>query len=116
MEAKQQSAELAAHIRDWIEEKNGKDIKVLDISEVSSLGDYFIIASGTSDRQVTAIADNIQDKATEMGIEPKNVEGLRTGHWILLDYYDVIVHIFQEQDREFYNLERLWKDSQEVNF
>ena len=114
MKPEEQSRQLVENMKKWIEEKNGTDIKVLDIHGVSSLGDYFVIASGSSDRQVGAIADNIQDKASEMGIEPKNVEGLRTGRWILLDYYDVIAHIFHEDDRAYYTLERLWKDSTEV--
>ncbi len=111
---KEESREFAVQVKDWIEDKNGKDIVVIDIGDVSDLADYFIIASGTSERQVGAIADNIEEKATEMGVEPKSIEGLRTGRWVLLDYYDVIIHLFHEEERDFYNLEKLWKDAKRV--
>lgn len=113
---KTQSQEFAKNVYEWITDKNGKDVKILDIGELSDLGDYFIIASGNSDRQVNAIADYIQDKASEMGIEPKNIEGLRTGRWVLLDYFDVIIHLFHEDEREFYNLEKIWKDAPQLEF
>ncbi|MDO4289378.1 MAG: ribosome silencing factor [Eubacterium sp.] len=104
------SKEFAEAVKGWIEAKNGTDIDVIDISEVSSLGDYFVIASGSSERQVKAIADNIEYEADKLGIAVKNIEGAREARWILMDYYDVIIHIFHAQEREFYNLERLWKD------
>ncbi len=104
------SKDFAEKVQEWIDAKNGTDIDVIDISEVSSLGDYFVIASGNSERQVKAIADHIEYEAEQLGIEAKNVEGAREARWILMDYYDVIIHIFHAQEREFYNLERLWKD------
>lgn len=104
------SKELADKIVEWIDAKQGKDIEVIDISERdSSLGDYFIIASGTSERQVSAIADNIEYEAKQLDIFPKGIEGEREARWVLLDYFDVIVHVFHEEERQFYDLERLWK-------
>ena len=104
------SKEFAEKVEAWIEAKNGEDIDVIDIAQVSSLGDYFVIASGGSERQVKAIADNIEYEAQKLGIEARNIEGAREARWILMDYGDVIVHIFHAREREFYNLERLWKD------
>ena len=97
------------------EDKRARDITVLDISPISTLCDYFIICSGGSSTQVKAIAENILEKLSDHGILPKRREGLREGSWILLDYGDVVVHIFQEEQRYFYNLERLWGDAEVVN-
>lgn len=98
-------------ICDSISDKLGKDIAVLNIGKVSSLCDYFIIASGTSARQVKSIADSVEDSMKEVGIEARGKEGRDTQSWILLDYGDVMVHIFDEENRGFYNLEKLWKDA-----
>ncbi|CAK7044204.1 MAG: Ribosomal silencing factor RsfS [Peptostreptococcus russellii] len=98
-------------ICDSISDKLGKDIAVLNIGKVSSLCDYFIIASGTSARQVKSIADSVEDSMKEIGIEARGKEGRDTQSWILLDYGDVMVHIFDEENRGFYNLEKLWKDA-----
>ena len=103
--------ELVQSIHNWMDAKNATDIEIINIKGISSLADYLIIASGNSERQVKAIADNIEYESKKLNIEPKNVEGEREGRWILMDYYDVIVHIFHTKDREFYNLERLWKDA-----
>lgn len=102
--------EFAEKVKEWIDAKNGTDIQVLDIAEISSIADYFVIASGNSERQVKAIADNIEYEAGKLGIDAKGIEGEREARWILMDYYDVVVHIFHEQERQFYDLERLWKD------
>lgn len=106
MEPKQ----LVEAIRDWMDAKNASDIEIIDIQGISPLADYFIIASGNSERQVKAIAENVEYEASKLGIEPKNIEGQRTARWILMDYSDVIVHVFHQDEREFYDLERLWKD------
>lgn len=98
-------------IYDAINDKLGQDIAILNIGKVSSLCDYFIIASGSSSRQVKAIADSVEDTLTETGIEPRGKEGKDTQSWILLDYGDIMVHIFDEENRGFYNLEKLWKDA-----
>ena len=103
--------EFAQNIKEWIEAKNGDDIEVINVTEMTSIANYFVSASGSSERQVKAIADNIEFEAQKLEIFPKNIEGQREGRWILLDYYDVIVHIFHADEREFYNLEKLWKNS-----
>jgi ribosome-associated protein len=89
-------------------EKKAKDIIILNVSEISAFADYFIICSGTSDRQVRAIATAIQENLKKAGILPLGVEGEAAGRWILLDYDDVILHVFLESVRTFYDLERLW--------
>ncbi|WP_185624141.1 ribosome silencing factor [Peptostreptococcus canis] len=102
---------MVKKIYDAINDKLGEDIAILNIGKVSSLCDYFIIASGSSSRQVKAIADSVEDALTEVGIEPRGKEGKDTQSWILLDYGDIMVHIFDEENRGFYNLEKLWKDA-----
>lgn len=95
------------------EDKRGTDIKALDLGEKNSVADYFVIVSGGSSNQVNAIADEIEDKMSEAGIELDNQEGKNSLRWILLDYGDIIVHIFHNEEREYYNLERLWSDEKE---
>jgi len=103
--------EFAKKIEAWIEAKNGEEIEVINVTEMTTIANYFVIASGNSERQVKAIADNVEYEAKELEIFPKNIEGQREGRWILLDYYDVIVHIFHTEERQLYNLEKLWKNS-----
>ncbi|HVO65442.1 MAG TPA: ribosome silencing factor [Syntrophales bacterium] len=91
--------------------KKAKNLTILNVKEFSSFADYFIICSGTSDRQVQAIAASIQEILKEYGILPLGVEGERLGKWILIDYEDVIIHVFYEPIREFYDIERLWSDA-----
>jgi len=102
--------EFVKKVESWIEAKNGTDIQSINVTELTSIANYFVIASGSSERQVKAIADNIEDEAKKLEIFPKGVEGQREGRWILLDYFDVIVHIFHEEERGLYNLEKLWED------
>ena len=102
-------------VYDAIDDKLGQDISIINIGKVSSLCDYFVIATDGSTRQVKAIADNVQDALTEYGIEPRSKEGYQTQNWILLDYGDVMVHVFDEENRGFYNLEKLWKDAPYVD-
>ena len=110
MEAK----ELAKKIFDALEDKKGEDIKIINISEVTVLADYFIIASGTNRNQVQAMADNVEEVLAKEGAEPKQIEGYQSGNWILLDYQDVIVHIFDQENRLFYDLERIWRDGKQI--
>ena len=84
------------------------DLVVLDVRELTSVADYFIICSGRSDRQVQSIAQGLQENGAEEGFRPFAVEGIQRGHWVLMDYSDVIVHIFYEPVREFYDLDGLW--------
>lgn len=98
-----------------LDRKKGEDIKVIDISKLSIISDYFIIASGNSSTQVKALADEVEDKLKELGIKPYKVEGYRSENWIILDYLDVVVHIFHKTAREFYDIERLWLDANELD-
>ena len=93
-----------------IDDKKGQDIKVIDIHNVSVIADYFVIASGTNSNQVQAIVDNVEEQLGRAGFEAKQIEGNRNSSWILMDYGDVIVHVFDEENRLFYVLERIWRD------
>jgi len=92
-------------------EKKAFDIVILQVGHLTPVCDYFVLMSGRSTVQVKAIAEHIQDKLTEQGVPVLRREGFREGHWVLLDYGDIVVHIFQEAEREFYGLERLWRDA-----
>jgi len=96
------------------EDKKAIDITVLDIREISVIADYFIICSGRSGTQVQAIVENIQERLERDNVVTLRREGFREGNWVLLDYGDVIIHVFRESERQFYNLERLWGDAQVV--
>ena len=98
-----------------LENTKGEDIEILDISEVSTLGDYFVIASGTNRSQVQAMADKVEEALYKEGFEKKDVEGYDNAFWILQDYGDIIVHIFDKENRVFYNLERIWRDGKEIS-
>jgi ribosome-associated protein len=89
-------------------EKKARDLVVLEVRELTSIADYFIICSGSSDRQVQSIAQGIEENLSEAGHSPLSVEGANRGHWVLMDFSDVIVHIFYEPVREFYDLDGLW--------
>ena len=93
-----------------IDDKKGQDIKVIDIHTGSAIADYFVIASGTNSNQVQAIVDNVEEQLGRAGFEAKQIEGNRNSSWILMDYGDVIVHVFDEENRLFYDLERIWRD------
>ena len=93
-----------------IDDKKGQDIKIIDIHNVSVIADYFVIASGTNSNQVQAIVDNVEEQLGRAGFEAKQIEGSRNSSWILMDYGDVIVHVFDEENRLFYDLERIWRD------
>ena len=90
--------------------RKAKNLTILNLKELSSFADYFIILSGTSDRQVQSIAASIRENLKECGIVPLGIEGENLGKWVLMDYEDVIIHIFYEPIREFYDIERLWPD------
>lgn len=97
------------------EDKKGIDIKVLNIAKLTPIADYFVIVTGNSSSQVMAIADEVESKMQEAGNLEVAKEGYRSGRWILLDFNDIIVHVFHKEEREFYNLERLWSDNDERN-
>ena len=94
--------------------KKALDIIVLDVSGLTSLADSFIICSGRSNRQVTAIADYIRTDLKKQGVAPLSVEGLQEGHWVLMDYGDIVVHVFYDDVRRFYDLEGLWSDAPRI--
>lgn len=98
-----------------LEDKKGNDIRVIDIQDVSIIADYFIIASGSNRNQVQTMADNVEEVLGRSGYEPRQLEGYGTATWILMDYNDIIVHIFSEEDRLFYDLERIWRDGKNVD-
>ena len=98
-----------------LEDKKAVDIKVIDIEKVSILADYFIIASGTNRNQVQAMADNAEEILGRAGYEPRQIEGYQNANWILMDYGDLVIHIFAEEDRLFYDLERIWRDGQSLS-
>ena len=111
----EQTKEMARIIRDALEEKKGEDVRILDISEVSVLADYFIIANGTSNSQVKALVDNVEEKMAKAGYEVKQSGGNGSGTWVLLDYEDIIVHVFDKENRLFYDLDRIWRDGKNID-
>ena len=97
-----------------LEDKKGEDICIIDISGISPLADYFIITSGSNDSQVKALVDHVEDEMHKAGHSQIQREGLQTGNWVLLDYGDVVVHVFDTENREFYHLERIWSDGKRI--
>ena len=105
-----QSKEMARLAYQAMEDKKARDIRIIDISEISVLADYFLIASGSNKNQVQAMVDNVQEELHKAGFVPNQVEGYNSANWILLDYGDIIIHVFDEENRLFYDLERIWRD------
>ena len=111
------SKQLAEHIALLLDNKKAHDVKILRVTERTVIADYFVIAGGTSSTQVKALADEVEYQiGVNDGIKPVNVEGRGTGGWVLLDYENVLVHVFDPKMREFYNLEKLWAECEEVPF
>ena len=106
--------ELMKNIVATLDSKKATDIKSLEITELTAVADYFVIATGTSGTHIRALADEVQDALTKQGVEPRSVEGKSTG-WILLDYGTVVVHVFTPDQRELYSLEHLWGDAKQVD-
>ena len=109
-----QSLNMVKIAYDALDDKLAEDIKIIDIRSISVLADYFIIADGNNKNQVQAMVDNVEEQLGRAGFEPKQVEGVRNSSWILMDYGDVIVHVFSKEDRLFYDLERIWRDGKVV--
>ncbi len=97
-----------------MKDKKAEDIKVLDIHEISTMADYFVIASASNSNQIKAIADEIEQKLYEQGCKLIHSEGYQSARWILLNFGDLIIHIFHKEDREFYQLERVWADAKQI--
>ena len=98
-----------------LEEKKAIDIKIIDISHISTLADYCIIASGSNRSQVQAMADAVDEALDKMGVHARSTEGYQNANWILLDYGDIVVHLFDEENRLFYDLERIWRDGRVIS-
>lgn len=109
-----QSKEMVKIAYNAMDDKLAKDIKIIDIHNISVVSDYFLIGSGTNPNQVRAIADNVEELLHKAGYPIKGKEGYSSSKWILMDYNDIIVHVFSEEDRSFYDLERIWKDGKEI--
>ena len=105
------SQALIKKIVSLIQEKKGYDIKIIDLKGISSLTDYFIICSSDSDPQTRAIANHIKKDLSRVKIKPFQIEGLEYMDWILMDYFNIVIHIFKKETREFYDIERLWADA-----
>ena len=113
MDAK--SIEMAKIAIDALSDKKGEDIRAIDISEVSDIADIFLIAGGANRSQVQALCDNVLEKMGKAGFPEKQVEGYETSNWILIDFGDIVVHIFDKENRLLYDLERLWRDGNSLD-
>ena len=109
------SKEMAAIVCRALEDKKGQDVTVIDISGVSCLADYFIIANGSNRSQIQALSDSVEEKLGRAGYPVKQMEGYETANWVLLDFGDIMVHIFDHENRIFYDLERIWRDGKIVD-
>ena len=109
-----QSKEMAKIAYHALSDKKGEDIKIIDITGISVLADYFIIANGNSDSQVNALVDNVEEELHKAGYVLKQREGRASASWVLLDFGDIIVHVFDKENRLFYDLERIWKDGRDI--
>lgn len=110
-----QSKEMTRLAIEALEDKKAEDIRIIDISEVSVLADYFLIASGNNRNQIQALTDSVEEILGRAGFAPKQIEGYNTANWILMDYGDLIVHIFDRENRLFYDLERIWCDGRKID-
>lgn len=110
-----QSKEMAKLAYQALSEKKAEDIRIIDISEISVIADYFIIASGSNANQLQAMQDSVDEQLYKAGYQAKQIEGNQRSSWILMDYSDIIVHIFSKEDRLFYDLERIWRDGKDID-
>lgn len=100
---------------DAFADKKGIDIKILKISSISTIADYFIIVTGNNPSQVRALQDNAEEQLAKNGYIPTKIEGIKNSSWVLMDYTDVILHVFSVEDREYYNLDHVWKDADVIS-
>lgn len=107
--------DLAMEIAAMLINKKATDVQVLKIGDLTVLADYFVICTGTSSTQVRSLAEEVEARLSERGIEPHHIEGHRSTSWILLDYSSVVLHVFYKESREFYRLEHLWSDAEKVD-
>lgn len=111
---KDKSMEMAKLAIEALEDKKAEDIHVIDISEVSVIADYFVIAGGNNRSQIQALCDNVEEKLGRAGNTVRQIEGYNTANWILMDFGDVIIHIFDKENRLLYDLERIWRDGKQI--
>ena len=100
---------------DALNDKKGEDIKVIEIGKLSTVADYFIIANGSNAPHVESLVDNVEEELLKENIHAERIEGVKSSGWILMDYSDVVVHVFSKEDRLFYDLERIWRDGKEID-
>ncbi len=110
------SLELAKKTAAILDNKKADQINVIKIEDISSLADYFVIASGGSSTHVRSLADELEEKLKAEGVTPARIEGYRSNSWILLDYSSVVVHVFTQEARDFYDLDRLWADGEKISY
>ena len=108
------SFEMAKLAIEALEDKKAEDIRMIDIREVSVIADYFIIAGGSNRSKIQALCDNVEEKLGRAGLPVKQIEGYDTANWVLLDFGDIIVHIFDKENRLLYDLERIWRDGKQI--
>ena len=108
------SIEIARLAIRALEDKKAEEIKTIDISEVSVIADYFIIANGTNRSQIQALSDHVEETLGKAGVPLRQIEGYQNANWVLLDFHDVIIHIFDKENRLFYDLERIWRDGRQM--
>lgn len=111
----EQAKEMAKIAYKALNDKKGEDIKIIDIGGISVMADYFLIANGNSDNQVRALVDNVEEEMQKAGYYVKQREGYGSGSWVLMDFGDIIVHIFDKENRLFYDLERIWRDGKMID-
>ena len=105
-----EAKEIVSGIVTSLDKHKAQDIRVIGVTDVTTIADYFVIAAGTSSTQVKSLTDYVEEEMEDKGVRPLRTEGYHSSTWILLDYGSVVVHVFQEETRRFYDLERLWKD------
>ena len=100
---------------DALNDKKGEDIKIIEIGKLSTVADYFIISNGSNAPHVESLVDNVEEELLKENIHAERIEGVKSSGWILMDYNDVVVHVFSKEDRLFYDLERIWRDGKEID-
>lgn len=110
----QNAKDMVRIVYDALDEKLGEDIEILKIDEISVIADYLVIANGRNQNQLNAMIDLVDEKMSEAGYHSKRIEGNKNSTWVLMDFGDVIVHVFSKEDRLFYDLERIWKDGKQI--
>lgn len=105
-----ETKEIALIAVNALEDKKAEDIRIIDISQISTIADYFIIADGSNKSQIQAMADNVSEILGRAGVNVRQIEGYQNANWILMDFQDIIIHIFDRENRLFYDLERIWRD------